>query len=168
MRILVTGASGSGTSTLGRAIAAAFQADFVDADDLFWLPTDPPFKERRNAVERAGLLRERLSGTQPVVVSGSIAEWDSELEDAFGLVVFLRAPTELRVRRLRARELKQLGRVDEEFIAWAEQYDLGTMPGRSLARQLAWLESRRCRVLHLSGTESVEALLSAVEGALTP
>jgi adenylate kinase family enzyme len=168
MRILVTGASGSGTSTLGRALATALQAAFVDADDLFWLPTDPPFKLKRDAAERAALLREWLGSNRSLVLSGSIDGWGTDLEDAFNLIVFLRAPAEVRVDRLRMRELRQLGRVDEEFIAWAAQYDVGAMPGRSLARHLAWLESRTGPVLRLSGADSVDALRSAVLQALDP
>jgi adenylate kinase family enzyme len=168
MRILVTGASGSGTSTLGRALATALEAAFVDADDLFWLPTDPPFKVKRDAAERAVLLRERLGRNRSLVLSGSIDGWATDLEDAFNLIVFLRAPAEVRVDRLRTRELRQLGRVDEEFIAWAAQYDVGAMPGRSLARQLAWLESRTCPVLRLSGADGVDALQSTVLQALDP
>jgi adenylate kinase family enzyme len=164
-RILITGASGSGTSTLGRAVAAALQAAFVDADDLFWLPSDPPFRAERNAAERAGLLREHLRTTPSVVVSGSIYGWGAELEDAFDLVIFLRAPSEVRVARLRERELRLLGQVDEAFIAWAAQYDAGDMPGRSLARHLTWLESRTCPVLRLSGTDNVEALRASVLAA---
>jgi adenylate kinase family enzyme len=166
MRILVTGASGSGTSTLGQAVAAALQAPFVEADDLFWLPTDPPFTAKRDATERAVLLRDQLSDNPSVVVSGSLIGWGPELEDAFNLVVFLQAPAEVRIDRLRERELRNLGRVDEAFIAWAAQYDVGDMPGRSLARHLTWLESRTCPVLRLSGTENVEALRSAVLAAI--
>jgi adenylate kinase family enzyme len=166
MRILVTGAAGSGTSTLGRAVAAAIDASFVDADDLYWLPTHPPFKEKRDPDHRAALLRERLTTAGPVVVAGSIYGWGAELEDAFDLVVFLFAPAPVRVERLRKRELQQLGRVDEAFIAWAAQYDEGTLPGRSLARHLAWLDSRPCPVLRLSGTDSIENLCSAVLAAL--
>jgi adenylate kinase family enzyme len=166
MRILVTGASGSGTSTLGRAVAAALHATFVEADDLFWLPTDPPFTVKREATERAALLHDRLLGNPVVVVSGSIYGWGLELEDAFNLVVFLQAPAEVRVARLREREQRMFGRVDEAFIAWAAQYDVGDMPGRSLARHLTWLESRTCPVLRLSGTENVEALRSAVLAAI--
>jgi hypothetical protein len=70
------------------------------------------------------------------------------------------------VGRLRAREAQRLGRVDEAFIAWAAQYGVGAKPGRSLARHLAWLEARTCPVRRLSGTESVEALVSAVLAAI--
>jgi hypothetical protein len=100
-----------------------------------------------------------------IVVSGSIYGWGAEVEDAFDLVVFLRAPVEVRVARLRERELGRLGRVDEAFIAWAAQYDVGEMPGRSLARDLTWLESRNCPVLRLSGTDDVEALRASVLAA---
>jgi len=162
MRIVVTGASGSGTSTLGRAVAGALQAAFVDADDLFWLPTDPPFKAKRDAAERAALLHDHLSANPSIVVAGSIYGWGPELEQAFDLVVFLHAPAEVRVARLRERERTRFGRVNEEFIAWAAQYDVGDMPGRSHARHVAWVESRTCRVLRLSATENVEVLRSAV------
>jgi adenylate kinase family enzyme len=43
MRVLITGASGSGTTTLGRALAARLGFAFLDADDYYWLPSDLPF-----------------------------------------------------------------------------------------------------------------------------
>jgi adenylate kinase family enzyme len=47
MRILVTGASGSGTTTLGKALAEQLACAFLDADDFFWFPTNPPFTQKR-------------------------------------------------------------------------------------------------------------------------
>lgn len=47
MLIHIFGASGSGTSTLGRAVAAGLGWRFLDTDDFFWLPTDPPFTTPR-------------------------------------------------------------------------------------------------------------------------
>lgn len=45
--IHIYGASGSGTSTLGRYLAEQFQYAFLDSDDYFWLPTDPKFTTKR-------------------------------------------------------------------------------------------------------------------------
>lgn len=59
MRIHITGASGSCTSTLGRAVAGALGAPFVDADDCYWLPTETPFTVKRAPDERLSLLRAR-------------------------------------------------------------------------------------------------------------
>jgi hypothetical protein len=139
----------------------------LDTDDLYWLPTDPPYRQKRDTHERRALLRERLAESKEIVVAGSVMEWDAESEDSFDLIVFLYAPADVRVARLRARELAQLGRVDEEFIVWAAQYDVGTMEGRSLPRHLAWLAKRRCPVIRLSSTVPVDELLARVSRRLT-
>ncbi len=52
-RIHVTGASGAGVTTLGRALAQHFAVPHADTDDYFWLPTEPPFTERRPVEDRA-------------------------------------------------------------------------------------------------------------------
>ncbi len=52
MRIHITGASGSGTTTLGRALAAELSCPHFDSDDYFWLPTDPPYTTQRDSEER--------------------------------------------------------------------------------------------------------------------
>src|SRR5690606_16486246 len=140
MRLLITGASGSGTTTLGGAVAGAIDAAFLDADDLYWLPTDPPFRQQRDRTERRTLLRERLAETNRIVIAGSIMGSDADVEDSLSLIVFMYAPAEIRVARLRRRELERFGRIDEDFLAWAAQYDTGVMKGRSLPRHLAWLE----------------------------
>src|SRR5438128_874343 len=45
-RLHILGASGSGTTTLGRALAEGLQCPHFDTDDYFWLPTDPPFTQQ--------------------------------------------------------------------------------------------------------------------------
>jgi uridine kinase len=161
MKVLITGASGSGTTTLGRALAAEIGAAFCDADELFWLATEPPFVEKRDRDERATLLAGSLRAAR-VVVAGSIMGWGRELEDAFELVVFLRLDTAIRIARLRERELERRGRVDPAFLAWAEQYDVGPPTGRSLEKQEAWLATLRCPVLRLEGDLTVEARLGKI------
>jgi adenylate kinase family enzyme len=46
-RLLVTGASGSGTITLGRVLATDWAVPHADVDDYFWLPSSPAYVERR-------------------------------------------------------------------------------------------------------------------------
>lgn len=41
--IHIYGASGSGTSTLGRLISEQLGYTFMDTDDYFWLPTNPKY-----------------------------------------------------------------------------------------------------------------------------
>jgi adenylate kinase family enzyme len=165
----ITGAAGSGTSTLGQSLAAQVGAAFVDADDFFWLPTDPPYSVKRARSERIPLLANALERSEPAgaVLSGSVVGWGDELVDRFDLIVFLVVPTDVRIERLRRREEAELGAVDEAFIEWAMGYDDGGLDMRSRALHESWLASRVPRVLRIEGAvplaESMHRVLDAVE-----
>jgi len=156
MRILVTGASGSGTTTLGQALANELGVAFFDVDDYYWLPTKPPFQEKRDRVLRMTLLLEDLNKVEFAVLSGSVVNWGGAIEDSFSLIIFLTLPTPIRIARLRNREIEQHGSVDPNFLAWAAQYDEGGLAVRSLVLHERWLAERLCQVVRLDGDLSVE------------
>ena len=167
MRILVTGASGSGATTVGQTLAKRFNFSFLDADDYFWQPSDPPFQFKRDRLPRLSMiLADLTSATTGAVVSGSIVDWGIELEDSFSFIVFLTVPAPIRIERLRARELSRFGRADPKFLEWAAQYDQGYMEGRSLIKHERWLSARKCRVLRIDGDvalgDRIERILQAL------
>lgn len=161
-KILIMGASGSGTSTLGAALGKTLGARVVDADDAYWLPTRDPFTEKRDPEERLQLMLTHLQGDGPLVVSGSIVGWGSPLEDAFDAIVFLYVPADIRVERLRVRELERLGKQDEAFLEWAAQYDSGPPVGRSLKKHQDWLEQRTGPILRVVGALPADQVLETV------
>jgi len=167
MRILVTGASGSGATTLGRALSARLGSSFLDADDYYWIPTDPPYKEKRDPAARLQLILAELQRASSSVIAGCVRNWGGELEDSFSLIVFLILDAEIRVARLREREMGELGRVDEAFLEWAAQYETGRMPGRSRALHEKWLSERSCPVLRLEGDLSVAERVARVTEAFS-
>jgi uridine kinase len=166
MRILVTGASGAGTSTLAEALGKKLGIAHFDADDYFWLPTDPPYKKRREGVARLALLLRDLNAHRDSTIAGSIGSWGAALEDSLDLIVFLYADTSVRVERLQKREMERYGKVNEAFLTWASEYDAGPSEGRSLSKQRAWLSTRICPVLELSGEADLNALVDQVEAVL--
>jgi adenylate kinase family enzyme len=163
MHVLVTGAAGSGTSTLGEALASRWNAHFLDADSCYWQPTNPPFVQKRSPEERSRLLCEALQDHSSCVVAGSVMGWGAEVEDAFSLIIFLYVPTEVRLQRLEQREVQLFGEPNPTFLEWASQYDSGLLEGRSLARHNVWLATRQCQVVRFEGNHSVAELLSALE-----
>jgi len=167
MRIHITGGSGSGTTTLGRELAEHLQFVHMDGDDYYWLPTSPPFREKREAGSRLSALLNDLRAAPSAVVSGSVVGWGPDIEDAFDLVVFLYLPAQMRVERLRARELERFGAADPAFLEWAAQYDEGRLDGRSLAKHDAWLAARKCPVLRLEGDLSVSDRMRLVQQAMS-
>lgn len=104
----------------------------------------------------------RADLTPGSVMAGSVVGWGLDIEDAFDLIVLLSLPAEVRLERLRQRELAELGRLDEDFMAWAARYDDGGLDVRSRALHEQWLGERTCPVLRLDGTEPVEANLRRV------
>jgi adenylate kinase family enzyme len=173
-RIHIVGASGSGTTSLASAIAAGHGHHHLDTDDVFWLPTDPPYCEPRPPGDRLALLRDALAESSRWVLSGSLCGWGDPLIPEFDLVIFLVVPTEVRLARLRARERARYGpeavaqggtrhRASVEFLEWAARYDAGDMQMRSRARHEAWLAALPAPVLRLEGDRSVAEQLRRVE-----
>lgn len=166
MHIHVTGSSGSGTTTLAQALARSLALRHLDADNYYWLPTSPPFKHKRDPSERFTLLCNDLQSDSSVVLSGSVMGWGRQIEDTFALIVFLYLSADVRVERLRRRELERFGRVDQAFLQWAAEYDEGPSEGRSLAKHEAWLAQRSCPILRLDGDLSVSERVAHVLQAL--
>jgi len=70
VRVHVFGASGSGTTTLGRTLAERLGVRFFDGDDYFWQATEPPFTVQRPRDERAALLLGDVTSADEWVLSG--------------------------------------------------------------------------------------------------
>jgi adenylate kinase family enzyme len=172
-RIHVMGGSGSGVTTLGRALADALALPQHDSDDYFWLPTTPPYRQQRDVSERLRLMEAMFLPRADWVLSGSLAGWGDPIMAKFDLVVFLRTPREIRLARLRAREATHFGadvvaqggwRHDETeaFIEWASHYEDGGREGRNLQKHLAWLAKLPCPVLRLDGSRPLPDLVAEV------
>jgi adenylate kinase family enzyme len=167
-RLLITGASGSGTTTLGSALASAWAVPHADVDDYYWVPTDPPFAVKRPAAERLDLMAAMFIARDTWVLSGSIMSWGESLIPRLDRVVFLSLDAATRMERLEARENNRYGAsvpdetAQREFMDWARGYDDPDFSGRSRARHETWLSSLPCPVLRLDSTQPVADLVGAV------
>ena len=154
------------------ALGARLGHPHVDADDLFWLPTEPPFTTRRPRDDRQALLRQLLPATGQWVFSGSALQWATPLEPFYDLVVFLRLDPAVRMERLRRREAARYGKRIEaggdmavasaDFLKWAEAYDVAGLEQRSLIAHETWLASQTAPVLRLDSSAPLDDLVAAV------
>jgi adenylate kinase family enzyme len=173
-RIHVVGASGSGATTLGVALAREMGGAHFDTDDFFWLPTDPPFTAKRPVEQRLKLLEAELAGNA-WVLSGSLMGWGDVLVPHFDLVVFLYVPPDVRLERIMKRERQRYGadidpggRMHEShkaFVDWAIGYDTADFEGRSHVRHRAWIANLPCPVVEITGTQQVEESVAYVLAA---
>lgn len=164
----MTGASGSGTTTLARAVADRWAVPHADADDYFWVPSAPPYVEKRAVQERVALMRQVFAPREAWVLSGSVMSWGEEVLEHCDGVVFVTLDPEERLRRLHAREeARRVGQgVDEaawaEFVTWARGYDDPDFDGRSRVAHEAWLADLGLPVLRLDSAAPVDELCAAV------
>lgn len=175
-RVHVVGASSSGTTTLGAALAQSIGGPHLDTDDFFWEPTDPPYVMRRPVEARIALMEAAMAGHENWVISGSMMGWGEVFVPRLDLAVFLRVPSDVRMARLMERERRRYGAQIEpggamhaahlEFVEWARNYEQPGFSGRSLERHRAWLAALPCPVLEIAGTPSVEESLERVLDAL--
>ena len=172
-RIHLLGASGSGTTTLGRAIAPHLDVPHFDTDDYFWLPTEPKFEQIRDRAERQAMLGADLERHPGWVLSGSLCGWGDLFIPRFDLVVFCAVPPEIRIARLRARERERYGAeaiapgvrlhaTFEAFIACAASYEDGPAVERRRLIHEDWLATLPCPVLRLEDSDAVEVRLARV------
>jgi adenylate kinase family enzyme len=178
-RIHITGASGAGVTTLGRALADALAFPHHDSDDYFWQPTIPPYQKKRDIADRLRLMSEMFLERADWVLSGSLEGWGDPIIAHFDLVVFLHTAKAVRLQRLRAREARHFGadavaaggwrhQETEDFIEWASHYDAGDREGRTFEKHQAWLAKLPSPVLRLDGGRPLPELVEAVVAAITP
>ncbi|MCA1185024.1 MULTISPECIES: hypothetical protein [unclassified Saccharopolyspora] len=170
-RVLVTGATGVGSTTLGRALAVAWAVPHADVDDYLWLPTSPPYTDKRPVAERVPLMRSLFVPRPAWVLSGTLRGWGDEVIADVDAVVFLTAETDVRLERLRRRDVVRYGTAvaaggslaaaHHDFLSWAGDYDDTDVPGRRSADE-AWLAGLHRPVLRLSGERPLDDLRADV------
>jgi len=136
--IHIYGASGSGTTTLGSALAKELDVLHLDTDDYYWKESEIPYTEKYSPAERIESIRMRISNHQSWVLSGSLCSWGAPIAELFTLTIFVYLNPSLRLQRLRERELERYGnRIEKsgdmhekhiQFMEWAAKYDTASPP----------------------------------------
>ncbi|WP_106793358.1 AAA family ATPase [Aquimarina sp. Aq78] len=177
MKLLIFGASGSGTTTLGNEIKKRTDFKHLDVDDYYWKKTNPPFQEKIPLTKRNENLKVDFNNFTNVVVSGSMVSWGKEWESAFDLAIFIRLENTARMERLKIRETERYGeklQTDKKiqqnskaFLEWANQYENPNFDGRSLKVHNNWIEMLDCKILRLNGevelNYNVEKVLTEIK-----
>ncbi|WP_298903546.1 AAA family ATPase [uncultured Psychroserpens sp.] len=161
MKVLIFGASGSGTTTLGNEIERQIAFKHLDVDHYYWKNTEPPFQEKIPLDERNQNLKADFKTFENVVVSGSMVSWGIEWQTAFDIVVFITLDNEKRMERLKNREAERYGKRlitnksikqnSEAFLEWANQYENPNFEGRSLKIHNNWIKQLNCKIMRIDG-----------------
>ena len=170
--IHVFGASGSGTSTLAKALCDKTGFRLMEVDDYFWLPSDPPFTNRRDSSESAALMQSDIDEHENVIIAGSATGWGDFLIPQLSLAIRLVVPTDIRINRIKQREYARFGKrihrggdmynQHQAFLEWTSSYDEGGVDIRSKAQHDKWQEKLKCDLIIIDGTKSIKELVNDV------
>tara|TARA_R100001369_G_scaffold90332_1_gene129200 strand:- start:166 stop:720 length:555 start_codon:yes stop_codon:yes gene_type:complete len=177
MKILIFGASGSGTTTLGKEIEKRTDLTHLDVDDYYWKKTQPPFQEKIPLTERNKNLKTDFNKFENLVISGSMVSWGKEWETSFDLAIFIRLENNERMERLKKRETERYGEKlltdkktqlnSKAFLEWADQYENPNFDGRTLKVHNAWIELLNCKTLMIDGktelNDNVEKVMMEIK-----
>jgi adenylate kinase family enzyme len=176
VHVHIFGASGAGTSTLGLELAQRRGMAFVDTDDVFWEPTDPPYQRSRERGLRQRMLMEELATRDRWVLAGSLCGWGDAAIPLMDLAVFVLAPVDIRIARLQAREQLRFGdRIrpggdmydqHRSFLDWARRYDEGSAVERSRRLHEDWIALLSCPVIRVDGARPVDELCGQISKAM--
>jgi len=171
-QIHVFGASGSGCSSLGQALAEKLELGFFDADDYYWQKTEPLYTFKNSPEYRVKHLLADVSQAKGWIIAGSLVSWGDAFVPLFTTAIFLSLPTEIRLERLRQREKKRFGEriekggdryeASQAFLEWAALYDTAGKNTRSLCMHEAWRMQLPCKVIRLQSLEPVSKLINKV------
>ena len=174
LKIHITGASGSGTTTLGKALAKKYDIKHFDTDDFFWEKTTIPFSKKKDEAKAIKKLKNILVQNKSWILTGSLCGWGDFAIKYFDFVIFLYLPKKIRIERLVAREIRSFGKeaiskggdmyeIHKKFIDWAKKYDTAGMDIRSRRRHEAWLSKSKLPVLRIEGDINIDEKLEMVE-----
>jgi len=170
--IIVFGAPGSGTSTIGRTLADKLKFSHIETDDISGVTIDsPPFRISRTLDERIALLHETIAHCGNFVISGSMWDWGETFIPLFDLAIFVTTTTNIRIKRIEKREYERHGeRIHtggdmydrhQGFVDWAKSYDTDN-PDRSLKLHEDWIRTLPCPVLRIDGSISVNENIAKI------
>ena len=127
--IAIVGLNGSGKTTLGRALAERLEYFRIDVED-YYFPAEGAFDSPRDRAEVERLMLADIEKHGNFVLSAVCADFES-IEKYYDLIVYLEAPKEERMERIRRRSIDRFGeRVlpggdlyesEEKFFAFAEK-----------------------------------------------
>jgi len=160
MRINIFGASGTGSTTLGRLVAKETSFTQLDSEYYYWLPEGRPYEFKRDKQKRNEMLFRDMHIHNDVIVTGTVFKWSERFLACFDLVVFLYAPLPVRLERLVERDTEKYGKRlhSDEYIrgkhysllTCASQYeDLEVFKSGSFRQHESWLKELKCPVLRI-------------------
>ena len=161
--IAIVGLNGSGKTTLGRGLAERLGFYRMDVEDYYFPKSDVPYAVARTREEVERLMLADIAEHGDFVLSAVCADF-AAIEPFYELIVYLEAPQNERMERIRQRSVDKFGsRVlpggdmyeqEENFFVFAAK--------RTPDKIEKWIKTVACPVLRIDSRKPTEELVRCV------
>lgn len=155
--IIIFGANGSGKSTLGRELACVLNYKYMDIEDYHFVKSEIPYTVERSREDCLNLMLTDIEKHRSFVISAVIGDFGEEISSMYDFAVFMSAPLETRIERIKQRACEQYGeRIREGGDMYEQQLKfVDFVASRSLSRIEKWAETLVCPIIYVDGTKSI-------------
>lgn len=182
--IAIMGLNGCGKSTLAHAVGKKLSYYEIDVEDYYFpeqkhsrqaiLDRQPamkyeyigelPYSVPRSKTEVQEMIRDEIESHPQFVISGVTMNWASDIISKIDIVFILRAPTKVRVERVKQREEIRFGsRVMPGGDMYEQQKKFRRMIAEKDSRLVEESANRiSCKKVYLDGTKSIAENVSIV------
>lgn len=168
--IIVFGANGSGKTTLGRELARILGFKHMDHEVYAFAESETPYLKERSCDEQIKLMLADIEESRGFVISAVTGDFGEEIESLYDLAVYIEAPLELRIERIKQREIDKFGgRVLEGGDLFEQrQKFLDFVVTRPLSKIEQWAKSFSCSVICVDGAEDYMKTVADIANRLYP
>ena len=151
--IIVFGANGSGKTTLGCDLARILGFKHMDHETYAFAQSEVPYTSERSRDEQIKRMLADIEKNRGFVISAVIGDFGEEIESLYDLAVHIEAPLELRIERVKQRDIEKFG---ERIIEGGDMYEqhqkfIEFVASRPLSRIEQWEEPLACPVIRADG-----------------
>jgi len=152
--VSINGGNGSGKTTLGRELAYILDYKHIDHEDYAFEQSDIPYTVPRLHKKCVELMLTDIEKSEGFVLSAVTGDFGNEIESLYALAVYIVAPKELRIERVKQRGIERYG---ERVLEGGNMYEqqkgfVEFVAARPLSRIEQWIEALTCPVIHIDGT----------------
>lgn len=155
--IIIFGANGCGKTTIGREIAKTLHCKHLDVEDYYFQQTDILYKYPRKKHEVIKLMLKDINLCELFIFSGVTGDYGDVIISMYKLAVYLSAPTDLRIKRIKERIIDKHGEFismnddlkknREDFIEFAQTRDLTKID--------QWADTLTCPIVCIDATRPI-------------
>jgi len=152
--IIIFGANGSGKTTLGCELARVLGLKRMDVEDYYFRESEIPYSDSRSKDEVIELMLADIEKHRSFVISTCIGDLGDIIPQYYKLAVYIKAPHELRMERVKKRAFDKHG---ERVLEGGDMYEqtqkfFDFVATRPLSKIEDWAETLFCPIIRIDGT----------------